>query len=217
MWSFRSNKEVGDFLIFVIFINIIVCWIFSHFSNRCLARVLSREFPEQWTRKDLSCNWSFEQLRPFNLNQQSMSAAATESGSHFSSLLLPGKGKTLFDNVNSATQVIWRKGIIMQLYPLLVFIRVKNLTSFWTAAEIAIDPHFLLLLLYKLQGCPPRSPWERFMYILHPPIDIHKSTEPSTEKLKKGRMREIFWHWGRPCFGFPCKKWGSYSVGTNRW
>ena len=58
MRSFRSNKEVGDFFIFVIFINIIVCWIFSHFSNRCLARVLSREFPEQWTRKDLS--WQLE-------------------------------------------------------------------------------------------------------------------------------------------------------------
>ena len=59
MRSFRSNKEVGDFLIFVIFINIIVCWIFSHFSNRCLARVLSREFPEQWTRKDSSLQLEF--------------------------------------------------------------------------------------------------------------------------------------------------------------
>ena len=91
-----------------------------------------------------------EQLRPFNLNQQSMSAAATESGSHFSSQglstasssLLPSKGKALFDNVNSAAQVIWRKGIIMQLYPLFAFIREENLTSFWSATEIAIDPPF---------------------------------------------------------------------------
>ena len=69
-------------------------------------------------------------------------------------------------------------------------------------------PHFLFLLVYKLQGClSPVPPGNALCISSILPIDTHAHSNAGNSFTGK-----VVW----PCFGFLCKKWGSYRVGTNQ-